>query len=105
MMTAIISPESVYGIATMDTKGEEILYVAERVLAVGAKVTVVNVGTLGANEKGAHVSREAIASCHPQGRDAVFSQTDRGQAIAAMSEALTVFLKREHSAGRMSGVI
>src|SRR5688572_21604070 len=104
-MTAINSPASVYAIATMDTKGEEILYVAERILAVGAKVTVVNVGTLGANEKGAHVGREAVAACHPQGRDAVFNQTDRGQAIAAMSEALTVFLMKEHGAGRMSGVI
>ncbi|MEO6003938.1 MAG: Tm-1-like ATP-binding domain-containing protein [Opitutus sp.] len=95
----------VYAVATMDTKAVEILYVAERMRAVGTHVTVVNVGTGGTGEHGADVGRETVAMCHPQGREAVFGRPDRGQAIAAMSVALTAFVTREHAAGKLAAII
>ena len=39
--------DSIYAIATMDTKGEEIGYVAACIREAGATVTVVDVGTQG----------------------------------------------------------
>ena len=39
--------DSIYAIATMDTKGEEIGYVAACIREAGAAVTVVDVGTQG----------------------------------------------------------
>lgn len=98
---------SVYAVATMDTKGHELAYVADRIRAVGIPVVTVDVGTLEPPTIPPDIPRETVADCHPStaGRAAVLSRTDRGEAITAMGEALTCFLCREHEAGRVAGVI
>lgn len=96
---------SVYAIATMDTKGHEILYVADCVRKAGAEVTVVDVGTETAAQGVADVSRETVAACHVGGADAVLGHTDRGEAVTVMGEALCAFLLAEYAAGKVAGVI
>jgi uncharacterized protein (UPF0261 family) len=98
---------SVYAIATMDTKGQELAYVAERLRAAGVAVVTVDVGTMGPPAVVPDVSCEAVAACHPTtaGRGAARSRSDRGTAITAMSEALASFLGKEFEAGRVAGVI
>ncbi|MBT5832505.1 MAG: UPF0261 family protein, partial [Candidatus Latescibacteria bacterium] len=96
---------SVYAIATMDTKGEEILYVAECARNAGAEVTVVDVGTQADVQRVPDVSRETVAACHAGGTDAVLGHTDRGEAVTAMGEALCAFLVGEYAAGKVAGVI
>lgn len=100
-------PPSVYAVATMDTKGHELAYVADRIRAVGIPVVTVDVGTLEPPVVVPDVARDAVADCHPTtaGRAAVPSRSDRGTAITAMGEALMCFLRREHEAGRVAGVI
>lgn len=96
---------SVYAIATMDTKGQEILYVAECVRRAGAEVVVVDVGTQDDVQGVPDVSRETVAACHEGGADAVLGHTDRGEAVTAMGEALCAFLVGEYAAGKVAGVI
>ncbi|OAI55347.1 hypothetical protein AYO47_02460 [Planctomyces sp. SCGC AG-212-M04] len=96
---------SVYAIATMDTKGEEITFVARRLEEAGALVTVVDVGTQGPATAPSAVPRDTVAACHPKGASFVLNNTDRGAAVEAMSEALDLFLKAEHDHGRVQGVI
>jgi uncharacterized protein (UPF0261 family) len=96
---------SIYAIATMDTKGEEIEYVAERIRAAGAGVVTVDVGTKDAATVGPGIARETVAAHHPRGPAAVLGLVDRGQAVAAMAEALARFMLAEHSAGNVAGVI
>jgi uncharacterized protein (UPF0261 family) len=98
---------SVYAVATMDTKGHELAYVADRIRAAGIGVVTVDVGTLEPPVVVPDVARETIAECHPtpDRRATALSRTDRGEAITAMGEALTCFLSREHDAGRVVGVI
>ena len=40
--------ESVYAIATMDTKGQELAFLASRLRAAGVKAVIIDVGTLAA---------------------------------------------------------
>lgn len=98
---------SVYAVATMDTKGHELAYVAERLRAVGLTILTVDVGTMDPPTVVPDVTRESVAGCHPTtaGRSAALSRADRGAAITAMGEALTCFLLREQEAGRVAGVI
>lgn len=96
---------SLYAIATMDTKGEEISYLAQRARVAGAKVLTVDVGTQASPSVLPDITRERVAACHPQGAAAVDGKGDRGKAVAAMSQALTTFLAREHATGRVAGVI
>jgi uncharacterized protein (UPF0261 family) len=96
---------SVYVIATMDTKGREVAFVAEGVRAAGASAVKVDVGVKDEPVAPTDVTRERVADCHPRGAAAVLGHADRGQAVTAMSEALVEFLKREFAAGNVSGVI
>jgi uncharacterized protein (UPF0261 family) len=98
---------SVYAVATMDTKGHELAYVAERLREVGIAVVTVDVGTKEPPVVVPDVTRETVADCHPvpASRAVALAGTDRGEAITAMGEALTAFLCREYHTGRVAGVI
>jgi uncharacterized protein (UPF0261 family) len=97
----------VYAIATMDTKGHEIAFVADRLRAAGVNVVTVDVGTLDPPIVTPDIDRSGVLACHPdRGGEGgpVSPATDRAQAIAAMSQALESFLVREHESGRVAGV-
>ncbi len=95
----------IYAIATMDTKGEEIGYVAACIRAAGAAVTVVDVGTQSDARESPDVSRETVAACHERGAHAVLRHADRAVAVTAMGRALRAYLVREYAAGNVAGVI
>jgi uncharacterized protein (UPF0261 family) len=89
----------------MDTKGAELAYLGECIRAAGANPVLVDVGTGGPAQDSPDVTREKVAPFHPEGAAAVLSCKDRGQAVAAMSQALRFFLLHEDKAGKVSGVI
>jgi len=97
--------KAIYAVATMDTKGQEIDYVAQRIRAAGAHVVTVDVGTKDPPVVAPDVGRDVVAAFHPQGPQAVFGHTDRGRAVGAISEALVAFARAEHAAGKMAGMI
>jgi uncharacterized protein (UPF0261 family) len=81
----------VYVIGTCDTKGDELRYAAEQVGIAGAKARLVDVSTR-AHDVRADVPAAEVARCHPRGAEAVLGLQDRGQAVEAMSQALTNYL-------------
>lgn len=89
---------SVYAIATMDTKGHELAFVAERLRAAGLAVKMVDVGTLAEPVVAPDIRRDEIVDSRPTGQD-------RGQAIEAMSRGLEAWLSSEHRDGKVAGVI
>ncbi len=98
-------PPAIYAIATLDTKGDELAYVASLLRAGGGTCMTVDVSSTHGATSAADVRRETVAASHPLGAEHVLKQQDRGQAVAAMSEALPQFLRREHAADRVSGAI
>jgi len=95
----------VYAIATCDSKGAELVYLAERIRACGVELVTVDVGTRDPSQIPTDLSREQVAACHPDGAGAVLGKDDRGEAVSAMAAALTPFLLREHERGELAGVI
>ena len=93
----------VYAVATMDTKGIEIAFVAERIRACGVEVVTVDVGTKDVPTFAPDITRQQLVAS--LSGENVLGLTDRGAAVTAMSAALVEFLKSEHAAGRLSGVI
>lgn len=91
---------AVYAIATMDTKGEELQYVARRLRDCGVEVKTVDVGTGEVPSASPEVSREEVL-----GDKALPPSDDRAAAVTAMGEALTDYLLSETAAGRVAGVI
>ncbi|MFM9963329.1 MAG: Tm-1-like ATP-binding domain-containing protein [Planctomycetaceae bacterium] len=93
----------VYAIATMDTKGTEIAFVADLIRACGVEVVTVDVGTKSPAVVAPDISREqVVAGCSTENP---LTKTDRGEAVTVMSAALVEFLKGEYSEGRLAGVI
>lgn len=91
-----------YVVGTADTKGAELRYVRDLLADVGVDVAIVDVGTT-RGDREADVSAEQVASHHPDGADAVFSD-DRGAAVAAMAQALERFITGRDDVGGMIGL-
>lgn len=96
---------SVYAVATLDTKGAELAYAAGLCRSAGVRVLTVDIGTGGPPAVAADISREKVAGCHPRGAQYVLDLKDRGEAVAAMGDALQGFLLQESYAGRLAGVL
>ncbi len=58
--------QSVYAVATMDTKGHELTYVAEVLRASGVNVVTLDVGTLEPPTVAPDVERSRVAAFHPR---------------------------------------
>lgn len=95
----------VYAIATMDTKGDEICFVADKISQAGTRVKIVDVGTANNPQRTPDIGKETVAACHPEGAQHVLDQAERGMAVAAMGEALAYFLLQEQRENRIAGVI
>ncbi len=93
----------VYIVGTCDTKGAELNYAKEVVLAAGADAVLVDVGTVGKGA-GADIQAREVAEFHPEGAAAMLGQTDRGTAVSAMAKALTAFLKSRNDIGAVLGL-
>ena len=90
----------VYAVATMDTKGEELAFVASCLRAVGVQVRTVDVGTQTLPTVVPDVSREEVL-----GTRSLPTGDDRGIAVTAMGESLRSWLQEECESGDVAGVI
>lgn len=93
----------VYVIGTCDTKEEELAYACARIRAVGGHAVLVDVGTRTPG-KAPDVTTAEVAACHPGGAGAVLGGTDRGEAVAAMAEALSRWLLAQPEIGAVLGL-
>ena len=93
---------AIYVVGTFDTKRAELNYVKDLLAQTGASVTTVDVGTK-SDEREVDVGAGEIASHHPEGRDAVFSD-DRGEAVGAMAIALEHFIGTRDDVEGMIGL-
>jgi uncharacterized protein (UPF0261 family) len=88
-------------ISTLDTKGAEILFLKQRLSALGADVLVIDVGVLGAPAFQPDVSRAEIAASAGARLEDLALQCDRGRAIETMALGLSSWFRsrRESVAG------
>ncbi|MEZ6067700.1 MAG: Tm-1-like ATP-binding domain-containing protein [Planctomycetaceae bacterium] len=104
----------VYAVATMDTKGEEVAFLAGVLRSQGVATLTVDVGTLSVPTVAPDVSREQViaASQAPLAGEAASGNgleaersTDRATAIRRMADHLCRYLANEAAEGRVLGVI
>jgi len=94
-------------VGTLDTKGAEYQWVADRLHEHGVDVVVVDtgVGTGGSFTSLVTVTAEAVATAGGASIERLRSDDDRGAAVAAMGEGAAAVLGRLHAAGRIDGVL
>jgi uncharacterized protein (UPF0261 family) len=92
-------------LGTMDTKGVEHGFVAERIRARGHQTLIIDIGTDGPPQIPPDISRHEAAALAGIDLEALTARHDRGEAVAAMSQAAPRILTGLQSAGKIDGVI
>lgn len=93
-----------YLVTTMNTKGEEIIFIRNLLKLQNINTKVIDLSTqLNQTPYHADVDAKTIASYHPQGQDAIFCG-DRGKAIVAMSIAFQHYLSQQNDIGAILGL-
>jgi hypothetical protein len=90
---------------TLDSKGQEHVFVAELLKYKGFKTLLVDVGCSEESLLRADVPVAEVAAASGEDWKAVFSRKDRGESVALMTRAAPVFLAEAAAAGRVQGVI
>ena len=88
---------TVYVAGTFDTKGAELGFVRDRLIALGVSVKTVDLSTSG-KASSADVPPHIVAASHPRGSADVFTG-DRGKSVGAMAEAFETWLVRQRDIG------
>jgi uncharacterized protein (UPF0261 family) len=92
-------------LGTLDTKGDEHGFVADQIRRRGHRTLVIDVGTVGAPQITPDISREEVARMAGIDLAAIVRKNDRGEAVAAMSQAAPVVLGALQAEGRIDGVL
>ena len=96
--------KTVVVMGTMDTKGRELAYLAQRVREAGCRALLMDVGTHAGSDVGADIPVDQVAAA--AGEDiALIRAMPRGEAVEKVSVAATSYLKQMIDAGEAHGVI
>lgn len=95
---------AVFAVATMDTKAEELSWVAACLRTANVPVFTVDVSTSNISKLAADVTAAEVLAVSGHSWDAVHA-LDRGTAVNQMSEAFRVWLMQQHVNGKVAGVI
>ena len=91
-------------VGTLDTKGREYAYLADRVREHGADVVLVDAGIIGEPLATPDVTREEVAAAVGADVAALAAAGDRGAAVETMSRGAAEIVKRLHAEGRLDAV-
>jgi uncharacterized protein (UPF0261 family) len=100
-----MSKPAVALIGTLDTKGEEIAYVRDRLAALGVGTVVIDSGILGESTIPSDISRRAVARAAGHQLEDVRAAGSRGAAVALMREGVREVVVRQFADGRVHGVL
>jgi len=92
-------------VGTLDTKGAEIAYVRERLLALGTEPVVIDSGILGEPGCPADVTREEVARAGGHELDDVRRAGSRGAAVELMLEGVRATCLRLYADGAIRGIL
>ena len=90
---------SILVVGTLDTKGNEVRFLRDRLAAAGLTTTVVDIGVLGPPAFQPDVPREEIARAGGESITELAAAEDRGRATAAMHRGLTAWVRGRGSEG------
>ena len=92
-------------LGTMDTKGAEHGFIADLIRARGHKTLIIDLGTGGPPQIAPDISRQQAAAMAGIDLDALIARHDRGESVAAMSQAAPRILAVLQAGGKIDGVL
>jgi uncharacterized protein (UPF0261 family) len=91
-------------VGTLDTKGREYAFLADRVREHGVDVVLVDAGILGEPLAAPDVTREEVAEAAGADVGALARAGDRGTAVETMARGAAEVVKRLHAEGRLDAI-
>jgi uncharacterized protein (UPF0261 family) len=91
-------------IGTLDTKGEEYGFLADRIRAAGASVLLVDTGVVGPPLVAPDIVRDVVAEAAGTTIAALAAENDRGAAVTAMARGAALVVARLHGEGRLHAI-
>ncbi len=92
-------------LGTLDSKGEEHAFVAGLIRERGHATLLIDVGSGGPPQVKPDITREQVAAAAGLDLTPLLARQDRGECVAAMSQAAPVILAQLAAEGRIHGVI
>jgi len=97
--------KSIAVLGTLDSKGAEHAFVAERIRAYGHTPLLIDVGTGAEPTVTPDITRYEVAAAGGIDLVSIIAKHDRGEAVTAMSQAAPKLLAKLQSEGKIHGVI
>ncbi len=92
-------------IGTFDTKGEEIGFLRDQILARKRKVRILDAGILRSSPPGVDISNEQVSIAGGRHLEELVRQRDRGQAVAVMAGGAARIARELFEKGEIQGII
>jgi uncharacterized protein (UPF0261 family) len=92
-------------LGTLDTKGIEHAFLADRIRERGHQVVMIDVGTLGEPQVRSDIPRAEVAAAGGIELGPLAARQDRGESVTAMTRAAPALVTRLASEGRIQGII
>jgi uncharacterized protein (UPF0261 family) len=100
-----LETQTILIIGTLDTKGEECLYIQEFLQKRGLKGLLIDPGSMGEPITRGDISREEVAARAGFNLGKLVETSDKGRIIQTMTNGLTAWLADLYSEGKIQGVI
>lgn len=92
-------------VATVDTKSDEVAFMAEQVAAAGGKPMLMDVGVLGTGRLRADISNVEVAAAVGKSLQDVMDSGDENSAMALMAQGASALASRAHAQGQIDGLL
>ena len=92
-------------VGTVDTKSDEIAFMAEQVAAAGGQALVMDVGVLGNGRIRADIANTEVAAAAGMTLQQVMDSGDENSAMALMARGAGTLAVQWHAAGRIDGLL
>lgn len=92
-------------VGTADTKSDELAFLRERLLALGAQVRLMDVGVLAAGHAPVDIANAEVAAAAGTTLRAVIDRGDENTAMRRMAEGAAAIAARLHARGEIQGLL
>ncbi|MER8417558.1 Tm-1-like ATP-binding domain-containing protein [Mesorhizobium sp. M1329] len=92
-------------IGTFDTKSDELIYLADRIVAQGGRALTMDVSVLGGSMRPTNVSKHDVAEAAGASIQTAIASGDENTAMQIMARGASILTARLHAEGKIDGMI
>jgi len=92
-------------LGTLDSKGHEHAFVAEKIRSLGHTPVLIDVGSYGDPQVKPDYTRFDVADAAGKDLKELYAAQDRGACVVAISEAIPIFISQLQEEGKIDGII